>query len=322
MKLFATVLATAYAGAADYSVQGDNWGDACATGMSQSPIDIETETAWSMADHDPWVTDNWYNLHDWEVAYKAGLKFTPMTEDIYTMGGNLDTNTGDEQGKWRLAQFHLHWGGELDEGVRMGSEHTFDGHQYFSEVHFVHYNTKYGGLGEAAVQPDGLAVLGYFIDNHEGDYETDLDVLLQTGMQNVLDHQAAEAVGAARKRRAEESAAGAEDEWKNIVRGAAGDFVDHIFTNYYRYGGSLTTPGCFETVQWTVFDKPLTINKKTVEMMASMSDETDFENNWRNTQPMNGRTLDYYHPYEEVEMSSATTTSLSCATLAFVYGQL
>ena len=64
------------------------------------------------------------------------------------------------------------------------------------------------------------------------------------------------------------------------------------------------------------------VNKKTVEMMASMSDDTDFENNWRNTQPMNGRTLDYYHPYEEVEMSSATTTSLSCATLAFVYGQL
>ena len=57
-----------------------------------------------MADHDPWVTDNWYNFHDWEVAYKAGLKFTPMTEDIYTMGGNLDTNTGTEQGKWRLAQ--------------------------------------------------------------------------------------------------------------------------------------------------------------------------------------------------------------------------
>ena len=35
---------------------------------------------------------------------------------------------------------------------------------YFSEVHFVHYNTRYGSLGEAADKEDGLAVLGYFID--------------------------------------------------------------------------------------------------------------------------------------------------------------
>lgn len=57
-------------------------------------------------------------------------------------------------------------------------------------------------------------------------------------------------------------------------------------------------------------------------MMVAMSDDTAFENNWRNTQPLNGRQVDYYVPYEDVDMSSSATASLSAFTLAFVYGQL
>merc|ERR1711935_645354 len=227
-----------------------------------------------MADHNPFETHGYYNKEDWSVAYDGGLTFSPFTDEIHMWGGNLDTNTGFEEGKWRLAQFHLHWGGMTEDGLHMGSEHTFNKEQYYSEVHFVHYNPKYADLGEAATNAPPVPVAR---------------------------REAAEGV---------------------IVREAAADIVNHQFEHYYRYQGSLTTPGCYETVQWTVFDHPLMINQATVDMMASMSDDKSFENNWRNTQPMNGRHVEFYMPYEEVDMSSGVTASLSAITLAFVYGQL
>lgn len=35
-------------------------------------------------------------------------------------------------------------------------------------------------------------------------------------------------------------------------------------SKYYRYNGSLTTPGCFESVVWSVFDKPRPISARQV----------------------------------------------------------
>ena len=71
-----------------------------------------------------------------------GLSGGPLEEDVY-----------------QLAQFHAHWGGEN----ARGSEHTVDGKSFSAELHLVHYNTKYGDLGNAVDKPDGLAVLGMFI---------------------------------------------------------------------------------------------------------------------------------------------------------------
>ena len=34
--------------------------------------------------------------------------------------------------------------------------------------------------------------------------------------------------------------------------------------DYYRYDGSLTTPPCYQSVIWTVFDEPLTISANQV----------------------------------------------------------
>lgn len=35
--------------------------------------------------------------------------------------------------------------------------------------------------------------------------------------------------------------------------------------NFFRYEGSLTTPPCYESILWTVFDTPITLSHNQVE---------------------------------------------------------
>lgn len=41
-------------------------------------------------------------------------------------------------------------------------------------------------------------------------------------------------------------------------------------TNYYRYKGSLTTPGCTEAVIWTLFENPIPLS---IEQVRTQSGE-------------------------------------------------
>ena len=86
---------------------------------------------------------------------------------------------------------HAHWGSCAGHG----SEHTVDGKQYDAELHIVHFNTKvlswlcyyytfviaslqYGTPENAADKPDGLAVLGVFIEvNYLGRFLSILEAL-------------------------------------------------------------------------------------------------------------------------------------------------
>ena len=72
----------------------------------------------------------------------------------------MKTNGGALPGEYTLAQFHFHWGSS-DHG---GSEHTLEGEQFFSEVHLVHFKSEYGTIGDSVDKSDGLAVLGFFIE--------------------------------------------------------------------------------------------------------------------------------------------------------------
>merc|ERR1712007_323800 len=75
------------------------------------------------------------------------------------MGGSSLTG-GAIPGQFKVWQMHAHWGSCAGHG----SEHTVNGKQYDAELHIVHFNTKYGTPENAADKPDGLAVLGIFIE--------------------------------------------------------------------------------------------------------------------------------------------------------------
>lgn len=55
---------------------------------------------------------------------------------------------------------HFHWGSPTSPGA----EHLVDGYRYSVEMHIVHKNVRYGTVEEATMNPDGLAVLGIFLE--------------------------------------------------------------------------------------------------------------------------------------------------------------
>ena len=63
--------------------------------------------------------------------------------------------------------------------------------------------------------------------------------------------------------------------------------------NYYRYDGSLTTPPCYESVIWTVLQKPLKISLKQLNAFHQLQDghNRSMKNTYRPVHPLGARKL-------------------------------
>lgn len=48
------------------------------------------------------------------------------------------------------------------------------------------------------------------------------------------------------------------------------DLLPSRTTSFYRYNGSLSTPGCDEIVVWTVFDNPIIISEQQASLIRSI----------------------------------------------------
>ncbi|CAB4025319.1 Hypothetical predicted protein [Paramuricea clavata] len=108
-----------------------------------------------------------------------------------------------------------------------------------AELHLVHFNTKYSCVLEGKKHPDGLAVLS---------------VLLKQGYNNNnynFLNLAAQVTN------------------PGDTSDIAGFSLAGLLPNdksFYRYQGSLTTPGCEEVVTWTVFANTVEISEAQVTM--------------------------------------------------------
>ncbi|XP_044305165.1 carbonic anhydrase 14 isoform X1 [Varanus komodoensis] len=234
--------------------------------QAQSPIDIQTGSV----QYDPSL------LPVEPEGYRdpSGSTFT-LTNNGHTVQLSLPQSLRLHglPSKYSAVQLHLHWGGK---GHPKGSEHQVDGRAFPAELHVVHFNSdKYANVSEAKDKPDGLAVLGVFLEVGSAE---------NPAYNHILDHlediQYTE----------QETPVAAFD-----VRGLLPAHLGH----YFRYNGSLTTPPCHQSVLWTVFHQPARLSAAQLEKLHKSVYATEEEtspavlllDNFRAPQPLNQRTV-------------------------------
>ncbi|KAL3967650.1 cyclin-dependent kinase 2 [Sarotherodon galilaeus] len=175
-------------------------------------------------------------------------------------------------------QFHFHWGDTSD--MSEGSEHTVDSIRYPMEMHIVS-KRKDLTLDEALQAPDGLAVLGFFIESTPTTKST------SHGSTSSSSHGSTVS-GSTHPTSAPTSNT---DAWKNLTSYLSKIHkigttvmvtdelsIDDLLGNvnlhaYYRYSGSLTAPLCSEAVVWTIFKEPVNVDLNLVPPLMKSSEQ-------------------------------------------------
>ncbi|XP_029466484.1 carbonic anhydrase 7 [Rhinatrema bivittatum] len=236
-----------------------------AQGDRQSPIDIVS----SQTTYNP-------NLKPLVISYElcTSLSISNNGHSVMVDFEDHDDKTvisgGPLEAPYRLKQFHFHWGTKQNQG----SEHTVDGKSFPCELHLVHWNAKkYSSFGEAAGAPDGLAVIGIFLDT--ADEHPDMNRLTDAL-------------------------------YMVKFKGTKAQFENFNPTcllpseqDYWTYPGSLTTPPLNESVLWIVLKNPIYVSEKQMEKfrktMFFTGEEEDARihmvNNFRPPQPLKGRSV-------------------------------
>ncbi len=195
---------------------------------------------------------------------------------------------------YTLDHVHMHWSNS-SEGESLGSEHDIEGQSFVMEAHFVHYNSKYASVAAAAGNADGLFVVGTFFN---------LSDTPNAGLAPIVD-----AIPAL---------------LNTSVRIAASlNFTDILapgvdLAKYVAYGGSLTSPGCYQTVTFALLADIAPISAAQLAAFRALPG-LSFAN-WREMQKRNGRrffTTDsvWTSPDATASPNTAAPTTLAPTTI-------
>ncbi|XP_055489644.1 carbonic anhydrase 13-like [Leucoraja erinacea] len=227
-------------------------------GRRQSPIEIKN----AETKHDPALTELSLSYDPSSAkslvnnGHSVQVDFDDSEERSVLSGGPI-------QGKYRLRQFHLHWGAHDGQG----SEHVVDGEAFSAELHLVHWNAdKYESFEVAAQAPDGLAVIGVFlkVSNHNPALKR-----LISSLDCVQE---------------------------KCSRIEFNDFNPHTLLppslQFWTYLGSLTTPPLYESVIWIVLKDHIPISKEQIARFRTLQftgPDHLMKDNFRPPQPLNNR---------------------------------
>ncbi|XP_020011359.1 carbonic anhydrase 14 isoform X2 [Castor canadensis] len=231
---------------------------------AQSPIDIQTDSV----------------TFDPELPALQPYGYDqPGTEplDLHNNGHTVQLSLpptlylGGLPRKYVAAQLHLHWG---QKGTPVGSEHQINSEATAAELHIVHYDSdSYSNLSEAAQKPQGLAVLGILIEMGETE---------NPAYEHILSH-----LHEIRHK----------DQKTSVPPFNMRELLPPQLEQFFRYNGSLTTPPCYQSVLWTVFNLKAQISMEQLEKLQETLFSTEGEpseplvQNYRAPQPLNQRII-------------------------------
>ncbi|KAM8834735.1 carbonic anhydrase 4-like isoform 4-T4 [Synchiropus picturatus] len=230
-------------------------------GLRQSPINIVTHKVHVNAALPPFDFIGHTTRNNISVKNKGHSAHFELPQSVRLTGGALP-------GQYRAAQFHFHWGGS----GRPGSEHTIDGERFPMEMHIVHIKEPYGSLVEAEHDMAGIALLAFLFEESTDDHPH-LDTVI-AALGRVPNNGSSSVVPNFRL--------------SDIVP------PSKELHGYYRYVGSMTTPGCEQAVAWTVFRRTLPISSRQLDALVKQcrfwtgQPMTDI---FRPTQPLDGRVV-------------------------------
>ncbi|EPB80412.1 carbonate dehydratase, eukaryotic-type [Ancylostoma ceylanicum] len=263
---------------------GDNWPKLCKVGLRQSPIDIR-------------APDVEYVLLDrMEFVHYDHIGPANISNNGHTIEADGFENWGEKQPyiqgaglkyRYRLVQVHFHWA-QYD---HLGSEHKIGGLHYPAELHLVHVRNDLT-LSEAVRKIDGIAVVGVFLMIEDNGSST---AAFSSVIENII----------------------------FPVRGfRTRPLLPKHTEAFYRYEGSLTTPGCYEAVTWTVLAEPITINGTQIEQLRQVQFQNGgkYRHNYRSTKPLHGRRI-LYRPNsfnKKLLCGGLQTTSIFAALLVII----
>uniref|UniRef100_A0A8D0DQG8 Carbonic anhydrase n=1 Tax=Salvator merianae TaxID=96440 RepID=A0A8D0DQG8_SALMN len=228
-------------------------------GHMQSPINIDTASTHFDPQLGPLLLSD-SNLPPGESLSLRNNGHTIVLE----LPENMTVAGGGFPQPYRAAQLHLHWGSKLSPG----SEHTVDQRRYAGEIHVVFYNSRFRTIAEAAGERGGLAVLAAFLQVGSEENEAYEDILEH--LNDIPEEGGSTSV-----------------EGFDIAK-----LLPESLDRYFRYNGSLTTPPCYQTVNWTVFNETVLLSPEQIsDLEDTLWDDQDghLQSNFRLPQSLHGR---------------------------------
>ncbi|CAL4133739.1 unnamed protein product, partial [Meganyctiphanes norvegica] len=211
------------------------WG-MCSDGRRQSPINLDPRTIL----HDPNLTPLTMDKH--KVSGRLQNTGHGLEWWVVEPEGRIHMSGGPLSYSYALSHLRLHFG----ERDAQGSEHTIANHAFPAEVQVYGYNdVLYGNFSQAATQVHGVVAIAVLIQL--GDRTSPALESFLKGM-------------------------------KEVQHGGSSTIVNHLSphelvsstSQYLTYEGSLTEPGCHETVTWIIPNKPLYVSFTQMRLLRGM----------------------------------------------------